>query len=733
MAALLFTGACAQGTATTLPWGDLRGEGAVPYPLSPVFELESIGEPVRVAELDGDNWPMTWAADGALYAAYGDGWGAREIQRGRKLNTGLVRIEGDPPELRPSELTCPYFGGGGQDPNFKGCGLLAVDGFLYHFLRYQIPGPEARIQTAAKLIWSSDGGRTWHGDDYQQDPSRIEFFFREPDRAFSSPTFLQAGQAYTAAPDAFVYVYAPGEDRRRRNDTIVLARVPRDDVARRESYEFFAGLDDSARPVWSRDIADRRPVFRFPEHVMLGDVIYLPQAKRFVLATCWAADDAPSRLAIFDAPSPWGPWTTVGYLNPWGSGSEGDTRYEPRLPAKWISESSGELVLVFSNRQSSDKFNYQRLRLRKRAPGERAPFIWTRGEAAREGFDPARLEALGRRMALLQTEAFLVIRHDRIVHESYAHARGPQIPVSLASVAKALVGSVALLVAVRDGWLGLDTPVSAFVPEYAQDPQRAQIRIRHLASHLSGLEDAEQGRPGWHERFWNSNPFAVALREVPLVAAPGEGLLYSNTGFAVLGYCLAKAARADGSEDVPGVLRDTFRRLDIGDDEWRLSYGRRYELDGLWLDALWGGARMTARAVARVARLFLHEGRWQGETVLPAALVRSALQPALPPERWPDAWPVPGLGWWSNSNGAFPSLPRDAFLALGSGHRVVLVVPSLDLIVVRLGRELRQPLWGPAAWRTLDAALFAPLMDALGIPLPEAGLPPTAPPATAKR
>ncbi len=338
----------------------------VPYPPSQTLRLAGLSDPVRRDDLDGDNWPITWADDDLLYAAYGDGWGCRPVERHTKLNTGMVRLAGAPPSFTGEEQPMPWFGGGAQDPNVKGCGLLSVDGTLYHFLRYQVsaPGERQRRQIASALIWSADHGAAWKGAQYAADARDMQFFFAEPDHAFHSPTFLQAGQDYALAEDGYAYVYSPREDQRRRNDHLDLARVPRDRIDDRAAYEFFAGLDERDRPRWTREIAARATVLSFPGHVAPGDVVYYPPLGRYLLVTCESWESvaaAPSHLALFDAPHPWGPWTAVGYVAQWGSGQAGDCRYDPRLPAKWIAADGASCTLVYSDRTQSDVLNYQRV------------------------------------------------------------------------------------------------------------------------------------------------------------------------------------------------------------------------------------------------------------------------------------------------------------------------------------------------------------------------------------
>jgi hypothetical protein len=337
--------------------------------------LEWVGPETRREDLDGDDWPVTWAGDGHLYSAYGDGWGARPIVKETKANTGLVRITGTAADFRGEEVAMPWFGGGAENPNFKGSGLLAANGVLYHFLRLQGAVNQElgkRPQLASTLIWSRDLGQTWeNAREYVSGERPQGLFFDEPDHAFHSPTFLQAGKDYGGAQDGYVYVYSPRENRRRANDSLDLARVPVGDVMQRDAYEFFAGLEGSDGARWTRNVAQRRPVFAYAAHVNAGDVVYNPALGRYLLVTCSGdfapgeREGIPSKLAFFDAPRPWGPWTLAGYASSWGSGQGGDLRYDPRLPAKWFSEDGLTAELLYSNRAPSDKLNHQTVRFRR--------------------------------------------------------------------------------------------------------------------------------------------------------------------------------------------------------------------------------------------------------------------------------------------------------------------------------------------------------------------------------
>jgi CubicO group peptidase (beta-lactamase class C family) len=93
---------------------------------------------------------------------------------------------------------------------------------------------------------------------------------------------------------------------------------------------------------------------------------------------------------------------------------------------------------------------------------------------------------------------------------------------------------------------------------------------------------------------------------------------------------------------------------------------------------------MSARDWARLANLYLQDGVWNGERLLPEGFVKfvSTLAPA-----WAaDKRPIYGGFFWLNGTSAFP-VPTSAYYMLGAGGQVVLIVPSHDLVVVRMGYD----------------------------------------------
>src|SRR5436305_2941340 len=180
------------------------------------------------------------------------------------------------------------------------------------------------------------------------------------------------------------------------------------------------------------------------------------------------------------------------------------------------------------------------------------PFEWREATPAESGLSPERIESLRTSLAAKGTRALLIIRHDRIVCEWYAPGTTADKPQGTASLAKSLVGGMSLAVALNDGKLHADDRVATFIPEWAADPRKSKITVAQLASHTSGLEDAEENRiaheklTGWKGEFWRrepADPFTVSRDQVPVIYEPGERASYSNPGMAMLAYSVTSAIR----------------------------------------------------------------------------------------------------------------------------------------------------------------------------------------------
>ncbi len=347
--------------------------------------------------------------------------------------------------------------------------------------------------------------------------------------------------------------------------------------------------------------------------------------------------------------------------------------------------------------------------LKRRLSLNTAEVKWQTDSPKSHGINAAKLDLLRDDLASRKTNAFLVVRKNRIVYEWYSANYGPNIPHYSASSAKALVGGSVLLIALTDGRLGIDDPAWMYIPDWKNDAQKHEITIRHLATHSSGL----QGVMDFDEN--RGNLFPLALDETTVASHPGSRLAYSNAGVVALAYAITASLKDSPQKTIRDVLKKRIMEpLEVPDKAWEISYGEAYRQDGLKLYLIGGGGVFTARAAGRIGQLMLQRGKWQGRQLIETSLAISAQTNACSVEtKCPPTHPAPGLGWWSNSNGACPSLPPDAFAAAGFGHQIVLVVPSLDLVVVRFGSWLDSSMnsMGGQFWSDAEKYLFQPLMN----------------------
>ncbi|MBN2269471.1 MAG: serine hydrolase [Sedimentisphaerales bacterium] len=347
--------------------------------------------------------------------------------------------------------------------------------------------------------------------------------------------------------------------------------------------------------------------------------------------------------------------------------------------------------------------------------GQAQAFDWCKASPVSQGMDEAKLAAMKDSLAGRGTKAFLVIRNDRIVYEWYQQGHGLDKKHYTASMAKAIVGGVSLAVALSDSLIALDDKAAKYVPQWKNGPRKSNITIRQLGSHTSGIEDAEADNlpheklTGWKGDFWKRpapplDPFTLARDAAPVLFEPGEKMAYTNLGIAMLTYCVTASLQNTPHKDVRTLLRERIMRpIGVGDKEWSIGYGRTYRVEGLPLVGSWGGGGYTARAVARVGRLMLREGDWEGVRLINAKAVRQVTRDAGTPGNC-DA------GWWNNNEGAFPELPKDAFRGSGADHQVVFVAPGLSLIAVRNGGTLDA---GIDHHEALRVHLFRPLVEAV--------------------
>jgi CubicO group peptidase (beta-lactamase class C family) len=333
---------------------------------------------------------------------------------------------------------------------------------------------------------------------------------------------------------------------------------------------------------------------------------------------------------------------------------------------------------------------------------------WPMGDMVPRDSPPPGLDAAKLKQAIdaafepgAMTAAFVVTWKGRLIGERYGVGIKESTPLESWSMGKSLTATLLALL-IKRGVYELWQP--APVPEWqGKDDPRAKIRIADILHMSSGLRirapqdpdyDASLGYPDHLYLYTGSvDSFAYAATR-PQQWPPNTVGRYRNTDPVLINYLVRLGVAKLREEYLSFPQRALFDKIGVRTmvmetDPYGNFLTQGYEL-------------ASARDWARLANLYLQDGVWNGERLLPEGWVEfvSTLAPA-----WEaDKRPIYGAFFWLNGADTFP-VPRDAYYMSGAGGQTALIVPSHDLVVVRLGHfKGSQP--GSAAFKRALALLM---------------------------
>ena len=310
----------------------------------------------------------------------------------------------------------------------------------------------------------------------------------------------------------------------------------------------------------------------------------------------------------------------------------------------------------------------------------------------RPAFDLAITEAFaGFNPGYGETRALLIVQHGRIVFERYAPGYNRDMRLVSWSVAKSithgLVGAAAL-----QGRLAIDAPMGS--PHWRAGDRRASITWRQWLSMVDGLAYNESSEnvieAGNARMLFGEGRMDVSrwAAELPLAHDPGAHWNYSSAGLMLVSDALTRVVVPN-----PHDVDDRRARMRAWMDQSLFRpIGMHPIVEFDPQGAFYGSSLVwaTARDFARFGYLYLRDGVWDGRRLLPEGWVDFAR--ARGPDSNADVY---GAGWWLtpaqgvgrpvHSTIRDPAL-ADTFSAQGHEGQLIVVAPSRDLVLVRLGR-----------------------------------------------
>ena len=361
-----------------------------------------------------------------------------------------------------------------------------------------------------------------------------------------------------------------------------------------------------------------------------------------------------------------------------------------------------------------------------------APVEWPASSPEAEGLDRAALESLHSELAAGghgYVDGLLVIRHGRVVFErSYAHdydrlfvgkdqRRGPYNYYdpdwhpyykrgrlhTLQSVSKSITSAL-IGMAIRRGEIpGVDARVLPYLAGFRlpADPRWSAMTLRHLLTMTSGIRWDETTvtytDPANSCAAMEASPDWVQfVLDQPMAEEPGRTFVYNSGVTQLIAQVLRQATRRMPDDYAAEHL---FRPLGIDSYYWKRTPTGLADAEG--------GLYLTARDLARIGQLYLKDGVWDGQRLLPESWVRDSTAPAVISPAEPGQERDYGYQWWSLPYG--PRAAR-AFAAIGYGGQMLVGVPEHELLVVLTGWNIydRPPVSSRFALERVLAAVRAP-------------------------
>jgi CubicO group peptidase (beta-lactamase class C family) len=312
--------------------------------------------------------------------------------------------------------------------------------------------------------------------------------------------------------------------------------------------------------------------------------------------------------------------------------------------------------------------------------------------------DPVQLSAARAWNAQFPVPSSVIIIHQGyMIAEWYENGAAPDTTFNIHSCSKSFTGTAygILFDDRRRGVEGLktadlDSPAYPFIPAGypLTDPRKERITLRHLLSMSSGIAGESIGVYGVRVHP-GINPFAAALGHFPvlardtgaevwvsqLAAEPGTRWDYCDPAFAHLSLAFLGIS---GQELSQFMQARVFDRIGIESLTW----------DWMGLDdgqigrhtTPFSGVHVTARELARFGYLMLRDGAWEGQEIVSPWWLEECTRSSQTDN------PGYGLTWWINPRRyLWPGVPEDAFAAMGYNCNLCCIIPSLDLVIVRIG------------------------------------------------
>ncbi len=295
-----------------------------------------------------------------------------------------------------------------------------------------------------------------------------------------------------------------------------------------------------------------------------------------------------------------------------------------------------------------------------------------------------------------KTVGFLVVKNDSLLHEEYWEGYDEHSLVNSFSMAKS-INSILIGCALKEGLIkSLDEPVSDFLEEF-KEGEKSKITIRHLLTMSSGIDFKEEyvSPLAWPaEAYYGPDVNALTLK-ANVKTEPGKTWYYKGGDSQLLGMILKKVT---GKNVADYATEKLWKPIGAEDNAF-------WSLDDKGMEKVSCCFYTNARDYARIAKLYINKGNWNGSQIVDSTYAIESVTPASYLLDSDDQQPIDKYGyqWW-----LMKYKDHSIFYMRGIRGQYVFAIPDLNMIVVRLGHKRAPKVGGDLPgdiFVYLDAAL----------------------------
>lgn len=274
-----------------------------------------------------------------------------------------------------------------------------------------------------------------------------------------------------------------------------------------------------------------------------------------------------------------------------------------------------------------------------------------------------------------QSVSFLIIKNDSVRVEKYWDDYSAESLSSSFSMAKSFVGAM-IGIALKEGKIkSLDEPVANYIPEFKEN-NKQNITIRHLLMMSSGL-DWDEGYASLFSPVTESYYGTDLYKQITALKykePSGKYWEYKSCDTQLLGFILEKATGKTLSDYCSEKIWTPVNAVHIA--LWSLD-----KMDGH--EKAYSAFNSNARDFARLAKLYLQMGNWNGVQIIDSSFILASITPNSlidPDTKQPNT--IYGYQWWQTQIDS-----HNIFYMRGILGQYVIAVPDMNMIIVRLGKK----------------------------------------------